>query len=119
MPVYRLLAAFTPTVKFAQMSATMKEAAGIALRRGGSLLALEDRGVRRSRDRMKGKRVAEACDQVCTSTRQLVQHAGAGRGESMLRTDPEVLRVRAVRVAEITIRDDVSEERQAEKQEIR
>ena len=95
MPVYRLLAAFTPTVKFTQMSSAVKEAAGFALRGGGSLLALEDRGVRRSWDRMKGKRVAEAYDQVrFVNLTAYMQLSALEKVERTLRSDPEVLRVR-------------------------
>ena len=119
MPVYRLLAAFTPSAKFTQLSAAVKEAAGIALRGGGSLLGLEDRGVRRSWDRMKGKRVAEAYDQVrFVNMTAYVQHTALGEVERTLRSDPEVLRVRTVRVAETPFEMIVDEERRAEKQEI-
>lgn len=119
MPVYRLLAAFTPTVKFTQMSSAVKEAAGFALRGGGSLLALEDRGVRRSWDRMKGKRVAEAYDQVrFVNLTAYMQLSALEKVERTLRSDPEVLRVRTVRVAETPFDMIVDEERRAEKQEI-
>ena len=119
MPVYRLLSAFTPTVKFAHMSAAMKEAARVALNGGGALLALEDRGVRRSWDRMKGKRVAEVYDQVrYVNMTAYASHRALGEMERTLRSDPEVLRVRTLRVAETPFAMIQDEERRAEKQEI-
>ena len=66
----------------------------------------------------EGQACGQAYDQMRYVNLTAFVPAAVGEVESMLRTDPEVLRVRAVRVAETPFEMIVNEERQAEKQEI-